>query len=95
MNIQGVPVDFGFAVTDGAFRVLMPTRSLLRLVPLPQLPPFDVTLRLGAFDTRGQSVQEVLAQNAEGDESAIEFRQDGDDVTFSHDGKSFCYDVVL
>jgi hypothetical protein len=94
MNIEGKPVDFGFAVTDGAFRVQR-ERKTLRLTPLPQSPPFDVTLRLGALGVKAAEVKQVRALDDEGKESKTDFDQDRDEVTFGHEGEAFCYEVRL
>jgi hypothetical protein len=93
-NIEGKPVDFGFAVTDGAFRV-QKVKKALRLTPLPQVPPFDVTLRLSAFGLTGAEVTSVVAIDSKGKERKTDFRQRGDELRFSHDGEAFCYDVRL
>jgi hypothetical protein len=93
-NTEGRPAEFGFAVTDGAFRV-QKIQNALRLTPLPDSPAFQVTLHLDAFRLKGASVEQVTARDDQGRESSVEFSQRGDDVSFRHDGKAFCYDVRL
>jgi hypothetical protein len=94
LNTEGKPVDFGFAVTDGGFRV-QKTSAGLTLTPLPESPPFDVTLRLGAFGMAGRKVKAVTAIAADGTEGAAESTQTGDEVRLRHDGKAFAYRLEL
>jgi len=94
MNTEGKPVDFGFAVTDGAFRVQKVGEGL-RLTPLPNSPGFEVTLRLRSFGLKGATVESVLSRGQDDREAKIGFRHEGDAVSFRHDGESFCYDVKL
>ena len=88
-NPEGTAIDFGFALTDGAFRVKRTDRGL-RLVPLPDHPPFSATLRLDQFGYAGVPVTRVLA-----DARDVGFDQRGDAVTLEHDGETFAYDIVL
>lgn len=91
MNLDAEPIDFGFAITDGAFRI-QKHEDGLRLIPLPESPAFNVTLRLSAFDNYAE-VSELFAQDDEGREYRVEFNQQEDMVKFRHDGKAFCYEI--
>ena len=92
LNTEGKPVDFGFAVTDGGFRV-QKTPAGLTLTPLPESPPFEVTLRLGALDLKGRKVKAVTEVALDDTEQPAEFTQTGDEVRLRHDGKAFAYQV--
>lgn len=95
VNVAGVPVDFGFAVTDGAFRV-QKSPAGLRLIPLPDSPPFSVTLRLDALDAPGASPVRIVAIGDDGQPTGeVAFTAKGREVTFQHDGKAFAYDLVF
>jgi hypothetical protein len=92
VNPSGTRVDFGFAVTDGAFRV-EPQATGLRLVPLPDSPPFGIVLRTGPLVGREVSVKAVSACAAPGQVELVPvtFRSSAREIAFEHDGKSFAY----
>ncbi len=92
INREGKAIDFGFAVTDGAFRVRKVDGGL-ELMPLPDSPPFDVTLRLGAFGLRGKVTNTVRADDGGGGQTEIRFEQRDDGLWFRHDGKAFAYRI--
>jgi hypothetical protein len=94
LNADHKPVDFGFAVTDGGFRV-QKAEGGLTLTPLPEGAPFDVTLRLDAFGLKGRNVKSVTGVSLDGTETATQYEQAGDEVTLRHDGKAFAYRVGL
>lgn len=94
MNLEGKPVDFGFASTDGAFRI-QKIEDGLQLTPLLESPKFTVTLRLASFGFEHAKVAEVVAKDDAGDGYKTAFDQQGEQVTFKHDGEAFCYDVKL
>ena len=89
-------IDFGFAHTDGAFRV-QACEEGLKLTPLPDSPSFTVTLnldRLTADDKVATGVDAVsLADGREG--AAVAFEKKEREVTFRHDGKAEAYLVEL
>ena len=86
-------VGFGFAATNGAFR-MQKTKDGLRLIPLPYEPAFDVTLRLSALDARG-TVANIAARDRTDRRRGTPFRQTGDTVSFRHDGDAFCYEIAI
>jgi hypothetical protein len=88
-NPGHAPVDFGFTVTDGAFRV-QARQNALQLTPLPDHPPFGVTLRLEPLGAAGRSVARVVARD---DGTAVEFHQEQGSVSLRHDGYAFAYDL--
>lgn len=45
LNPPGTTVDFGWACTDGAFRLELDGAGECRVVPLPDQPPFEIRLR--------------------------------------------------
>lgn len=93
-NSERKPLDFGFATTDGAFRVER-TDAGLRLTPLPSSPRFSVKLNLAAMNLRGRTVTAVTAVGGDGQRADVEFARDEAGVAFSHDGQAFCYDIGL
>lgn len=94
-NPEGKSLDFGFTVTNGAFRVQKAAGGL-RLVPLPGSPAFAVSLRLAEFGLKTAKVATVTALDADGRPTGtVAFQQEGEIVSFRHDAKSFCYEVSL
>jgi len=98
VNSEKKPIDFGFARTNGALRIQKTDRGL-RVVPLPDTPAFEVTLRLesllgptGKTATIARAVNLSPAGEAAGE---LKFTQQGGDVTFRHDGTSFGYDLIV
>jgi hypothetical protein len=92
-NTEGKALDFGFAVTDGAFRVEQ-VGSGLRVIPLPDSPPFHITLRLKSLGVTG-SPRELRAVAEDGSSTVLPLTVHEDAVSFRHDGKSFCYEVIV
>jgi hypothetical protein len=92
INRDGKPIDFGFAVTDGAFRVRKMDGGL-ELMPLPGSPPFDVTLQLEALGLKGKVTKAVRGDDGEGGQSEIRFEHRDDAVSFRHEGEAFAYRV--
>lgn len=82
-------LDFGFAVTNGAFRVQR-TGTGVALIPLPEHPAFTTTLRLDHFGLAGAQIAAVLA----GDEKTT-FTQKGEALTFRCEPVVFSYDVKV
>ncbi|MFQ6133246.1 MAG: hypothetical protein ACE5R4_14485, partial [Armatimonadota bacterium] len=94
LNLEGKPLDFGWALTDGALRVQEADGSL-RLTPLPDSPTFSVTLRLGKLLPEApRAVKSVRAVAEDGTSAAAPFRYRDGELALNHDGKSFCYDVT-
>jgi hypothetical protein len=92
-NTDGKALDFGFAVTDGAFRVEQ-AGATLRVIPLPNSPAFGVTLRLKALGVTA-TPKELRAVAEDGTATTLPLALDDDLLSFRHDGKSFCYEVVF
>ena len=88
-NPDREPIDFGFAVTDGAFRVQR-TDAGLSLTPLPDHPAFTATLTLDQLGMAGATVATV---SADGEETA--FTQNGDALTLRCDPSVFSYEVEV
>ncbi len=88
--------DFGFAVTDGAFRV-QARDGALHVVPLPESPPFRVTLRIASLLGRAAAARRVEAVAPRGDAlpRAVPSSQTAGAVTFRHDGEALAYRIVL
>jgi len=79
-NTQGKLVDFGFALTDGAFRF---DRKTLTLIPLPDHQPFTVTLRLRKLLGTTKRISAVEAVDETGKViGSVPFTQRNDEVTF-------------
>ena len=55
------PINFGFAVTDGAFRLERTEKGLV-LTPLPGHPAFTATLRLDRLGSEGRDENEVTVE---------------------------------
>ncbi|MFA0752651.1 MAG: hypothetical protein IMHGJWDQ_000407 [Candidatus Fervidibacter sp.] len=92
-NVQGKSVDFGFAVTDGAFRF---DRKTLTLIPLPDHPPFTVTLRLAKLIGKTKRVVQVEAWDETGNLLGIApFTQRGDEITFTTQRGVFAYRLQI
>lgn len=88
-NTQGNSVDFGFAVTDGAFRF---DRKTLTLIPLPEHPPFTITLRLQKLlgTTKRIIVIEAIDETGKAI-GTVPFTQRNGEVTFKTQAAVFAY----
>ncbi len=92
-NTQGKAVNFGFAITDGAFRF---DRQTLTLIPLPDHPPFNVTLRLVKLAPKVKRITQVEAIDENGKViGAVPFTQHNGEVTFRTQPKAFAYRLRL
>ena len=88
-NTQGKPVNFGFAVTDGAFRF---DRKTLTLIPLPDHQPFTVTLRLRQLLGTTKRITAVEAVDEAGKViGSVSFTQRNDEVTFRTQAGVFAF----
>jgi hypothetical protein len=94
MNLARKPVDFGFAVTAGAFRV-QATAGGLTVTPLPDIPGFELSLRLDQLGHAGGKVASVTAVSPEGARGPVAFRQEADILSFSHQRGVFGYEVAF
>ncbi|MFN4180520.1 MAG: hypothetical protein ACK4I8_09420, partial [Armatimonadota bacterium] len=92
-NTQGKLVDFGFAVTDGAFRF---DRKTLTLIPLPEHEPFTVTLHLDRLLGKVANIVGVEALDEDGKVIGnISFTQRNSEVTFKTQVGIFAYRLRL
>lgn len=94
-NPPGTVVDFGFARTTGACRIV-PVENGLDVTPLPNSPAFSATLRLAQL--AGGRVPQVASVTAEPlDEAAqpvaVPFRQTGGELALEHDPAMFAYRI--
>jgi len=94
INLEKRRIDFGPLITDGACRV-QGIKGGVRITPLPDSPPCSVRLRpwksghdrpvagatMAALDEAGQTVRLTSVPATDGD------------VSLTHDGKAFCYEV--
>jgi hypothetical protein len=94
--MTGVPVNFGPVVTNGSFRLTY-GGAVWRLVPLPGSSAFNVKLRLNQLNAAGRKVAAITTvgedPNAAG--TAVNFRQDGDAVTFEAEPNVFGYRISV
>ncbi len=89
------PIDFGSAVTAGAFRCERAGRNRLVLTPLPEEEPADLTLRLGALGEKDAVVREGLAVDADGRKTGkVPFEARADELTFRTRRGEFAYQIV-
>lgn len=92
-NPEGKSVDFGFAVTEGAFRF---DRKTLTLLPLPDHPPFTVTLRLQKLLGATKRIAAVEAIDESGKViGTVPFTQRNGEVTFRTQASVFAYRLRL
>ena len=87
-------VDFGGIRTDGAFR-LDSREAAWILTPLPGSRPFRARIDLGAFGAGGRRVERVEAVEPEKGAKPVAWRQKGEQLGFSADGKAFAYRIVF
>ncbi len=96
LNPPGTKSDFGWAVTDGAFRIERVGDDLL-LVPLPDLEPFDIVLRLAYLPGAPVAVTSVVAEPMDPSAEAkpVGFKTANGRMTLRHDGETFGYRIVI
>ncbi len=94
MNPEGTKTDFGWAVTDGAFRIERAGKSV-RLIPLPGSETFDIVLRLAHLPGAPASVRTVVAEPMDpaAEAKPVEFRTANGLLAMRHDGESFGYRI--
>ena len=94
-NVAGKPIDFGPAVTTGALRCERRKDALI-VTPLPDLPPFDVTLRLDRLAGKTARVASLVAVDANGRERRpLEFQAADGRITFRTRKGEFAYRIAL
>jgi len=94
-NPQGTVVDFGFAKTSGACRIVSQKRGL-RVIPLPKSPAFALALRLAQLaDGKTPQVKSLIAipLDEKAKPAPVPFKQTGDELGFGHDPTNFAYDI--
>jgi hypothetical protein len=91
-NPEGRPVDFGFAVTAGACRIEVREQTVL-VTPLPDLPPFELALRLSELGLSASAVQRALSRQADGSTAELTVDMDQGLLKLRHDGRSFQYEL--
>jgi hypothetical protein len=95
-NIKKEPIDFGPIITEGAFRCQLKKNTLI-VIPLPDIDPFTVTLRIdkltGAEDTKVESITAIDAQ--ERNIRSVEFDAKGSQVKFHTRENEFAYQILL
>ena len=95
LNMSGKLIDFGPAITNGAFR-LIHSDTNWQLIPLPGSPAFKVQLRLDQLNATGQKVQTITAIDTDGNsQGQVNFQQDGQVVRFDSAAKVFAYRISL
>lgn len=89
-------IDFGFAKTDGAFR-LESVSDGLRLIPLPDSAGFSATIYLKEIGIDpGLEVAAVIAKDlASSKWWTHPFEATPDTITIKHDPKAFSYAILL
>ena len=88
------PTDFGCAVTGGGLRLVAEGRDIV-VTPLPDGPAFPLVLRPSKFLGRPAKASRVEALDEEGHPTGpVEFRTNGDDVSFTVTPGIFAYRVV-
>lgn len=95
VNPPGTVVDFGFAKTDGAFRIEA-VENGLRVTPLPKSRDFSLTLRLPAL-TGGRAVTirsvTMIPEDQSAESAESKFVQRGGELMFRHVPSAFAYDI--
>ncbi|HNS20266.1 MAG TPA: hypothetical protein PKH24_07190 [Sedimentisphaerales bacterium] len=93
-NIGRVAVDFGPAITEGAFRCER-TPDALVVTPLPQLGPFSVALRPERLGwPAGARAQSIDGVNADGEAiRRVDFEQMSDLLRFTTRRDEFAYRI--
>jgi hypothetical protein len=95
MNPPGTKSDFGWAVTEGAFRIERAGKDLL-LIPLPDLEPFDIVLRLSRLPGAPAAVTSVVAMPMDplAETKPVGFKAENGSVALRHNGETFGYRIV-
>jgi hypothetical protein len=95
-NSGMVPVDFGVAVTEGAFRCET-AKGLIVVTPLPDISPFTVALRLGELAGGGGArAESVVAVDVRGGKIRdVDFEMEEGIVRFETRTEEFAYHVAI
>ena len=95
-NINRVGVDFGHAVTSGAFRCQSKADSVM-ITPLPDIEHFAITLRIAALTRRAATkVKTIWAVDTSGNRTRnVSFSSKSDTVEFETLKGEFGYEIRL
>ncbi|NLH42748.1 MAG: hypothetical protein GX448_13000 [Planctomycetes bacterium] len=95
-NVQRIAVDFGPAITEGAFRCER-AGNQLAVTPLPQLGPFSVALRPARLGLdASDKARSIAAVDAQGQEfRRVEFDQADGLIRFTTRPGEFAYRIKL
>ncbi len=89
------PVDFGWTTTNGAFR-LTQGRDGLVVTPLPDCPPFELSLDLEALLIEPDQVQGVVSREVFTAKWQLQAPiLDENELTIRHDPRNFSYTILL
>ena len=95
LNMTNRMIDFGSAVTNGAFRLLYSGKDW-QLIPLPNSAAFKVELHLDKLNAAGKKIAAVTGIDMDGKAIGEEkFQQDGPVLRFAPDAKVFAYQISL
>jgi len=100
VNYKKVTIDFGPVTTNGAVRIIRRPNGL-RIVPLPECPPFVLTmdaaalLRAPAARRRALSSARALDEQGRPTGQTVRGAFSPTGWTFQFDGRAFAYDVGL
>jgi hypothetical protein len=95
-NTSRVPIDFGPAITEGAFRCERAEDGLV-VTPLPQLRPFSIALRLEELGLgTPDKVRSIVAVNAAGQETrSVDFEPVRGPIRFATRPGEFAYRIKV
>jgi hypothetical protein len=95
-NEKKVPINFGPAVTEGAFRCRHKENSIV-VTPLPDIDPFTIEMAIDKIiATGGLRVKSIFAVDENGEKiRSVEFNSTADRVKFETQSKDFAYHVLL
>tara|TARA_R110002096_G_scaffold4501_3_gene21051 strand:+ start:3220 stop:6402 length:3183 start_codon:yes stop_codon:yes gene_type:complete len=89
------PIDFGWTTTNGAFRLTQAADGLV-MMPLPDCPPFEATLNLGALKIDPNRVLGVVSREVYSAGWKLSQPELAEGIlTIRHDPKNFSYSILL
>jgi len=93
-NVKRTPVEFGPAMTAGAFRSRVKGKTVT-VTPLPDLPPFAITLRPKRLGTKGRATSVIALTRAGLTTRRVPFTVKDDAVIFQTAEGEFAYRITL
>lgn len=95
-NPVGWIADFGWARTDGAFRVDTSQRAV-RVIPLPDEPACEIHLDARVLLPAGARIVAVVAEASDASKptTRVDHTSDGGWLRFRHDGQTFGYTIEI